>query len=133
LLREFETGCATSSACLKAALAGAFCICFTGLALAKDGDDDDGSSNGASKTPNIYLDMRTAYASVPAGSLPIGFGSPALVTALQSLALSRANSHFGHAPLSFGRAGHLLAVPSAYRSAAAHVLKDAKQLPMPAT
>ena len=84
--------CATSSACLKAALAGALCICFTGLALAKDDDDDDGSSNGASKTPNIYLDMRTAYASVPAGSLPIGFGSPALVTALQSLALSRANS-----------------------------------------
>ena len=84
--------CATSSACLKAMLAGALCICFTGLALAKDDDDDDGSSNGASKTPNIYLDMRTAYASVPAGSLPIGFGSPALVTALQSLALSRANS-----------------------------------------
>jgi hypothetical protein len=84
--------CATSSTCLKAALAGAFCICFTGLALAKDDDDDGGSSNGASKTPNIYLDMRTAYASVPAGSLPIGFGSPALVTALQSLALSRANS-----------------------------------------
>ncbi len=84
--------CATSSACLKAALAGALCICSTGLALAKDDDDDDGSSNGASKTPNIYLDMRTAYASVPAGSLPIGFGSPALVTALQSLALSRANS-----------------------------------------
>jgi hypothetical protein len=42
-------------------------------------------------------------------------------------------THFGHAPLSFGRAGHLLAVPSAYRSAAAHVLKDAQQLPMPAT
>ena len=83
--------CATSSACLKAALAGALCICFTGLALAQD-DDDDGSSNGASKTPNIYLDMRTAYASVPAGSLPIGFGNSALVTALQSLALSRANS-----------------------------------------
>jgi hypothetical protein len=83
--------CATSSACLKAGLAGALGICFAGLAVAKD-DDDDGSSNGASKTPNIYLDMRTAYASVPAGSLPIGFGSPALVTALQSLALSRANS-----------------------------------------
>lgn len=82
---------ATSSACLKVGLAGALCICFAGLAVAKD-DDDDGSSNGASKTPNIYLDMRTAYASVPAGSLPIGFGSSALVTALQSLALSRANS-----------------------------------------
>ena len=84
--------CATSSACLKAALAGALCICFTGLALAQDDDDGDGSSNGASKTPHIYLDMRTAYASVPAGSLPIGFGNSALVTALQSLALSRANS-----------------------------------------
>jgi hypothetical protein len=33
-----------------------------------------------------------AYASVPAGALPIGFGNSALVTALQSLALSRANS-----------------------------------------
>ncbi|MCP3471723.1 hypothetical protein NLM33_15475 [Bradyrhizobium sp. CCGUVB1N3] len=78
--------------CLKATLAGALCICFTGVALAKDDDDDDGSSKGASKTPNIYLDARTAYASVPAGSLPIGFGNSALVTALQSLALSRANS-----------------------------------------
>jgi hypothetical protein len=78
------------SAGAKAACAGLVCICLTELALAKDDDDD--SSNGASKTPNIYLDMRTAYASVPAGSLPIGFGSPSLVTALQSLALSRANS-----------------------------------------
>ena len=83
----------TSSAYLKAALAGALCICFTGLGLAKDDDDDDGSSNGASKTPNIYLDMRTTYANVPAGSLPIGFGSPALVSALQALALTRAGSH----------------------------------------
>lgn len=82
---------ATFSTCLKAGLAGALCVCFSGFALAKD-DDDDGSSNGASKTPNIYLDMRTAYANVPAGSLPVGFGSPALVTALQSLALSRANN-----------------------------------------
>jgi hypothetical protein len=83
--------CVIPSACLKAALAGALCIGFAGLALAKD-DDDDGSSNGASRTPNIYLDMRTSYASVPAGSLPIGFGNSALVTALQSLALSRAIS-----------------------------------------
>lgn len=82
--------CLVPSACLKKALAGALCICFTGLALAKD-DDDDGAT-GASKTPNIYLDMRTAYASVPAGALPIGFGNSALVTALQSFALSRANS-----------------------------------------
>jgi hypothetical protein len=67
-------------------------ICFTGVARAGDDDDDKSSSNGPSKTPNIYLDVRTAYANVPAGSLPIGFGNPALVTALQSLALSRGNS-----------------------------------------
>ena len=36
--------------------------------------------------------MRTAYGSVPAGSLATGFGNPALVTSLQSLALSRVTS-----------------------------------------
>jgi len=35
--------------------------------------------------PTMYLDLRTNYASVPAGSLPIGLGSPALFTALQAL------------------------------------------------
>jgi hypothetical protein len=61
--------------------------------LAQSADlDADASAKAASTWPNIYLDMRTAYASVPAGSLPIGFGNSALVTALQSLALSRANS-----------------------------------------
>lgn len=83
-------------ACVGAACAGLVCIFLAGPALAKDlakdDDDDDGSSHGASKTPNIYLDMRTAYASAPAGSLPIGFGNPALVTALQALALSRGNN-----------------------------------------
>jgi hypothetical protein len=78
---------ARSSICLKAALAGVICICFTGIAFTKDDDD-----NSASKTPNIYLDLRTSYARVPVGSLSIGFGNPALVTALQSLALSRANT-----------------------------------------
>ncbi|WP_319796806.1 hypothetical protein [Nitrobacter sp.] len=78
---------ARSSTCLKAALAGAICIYFTGFAFTKDDDD-----NGASTTPNIYLDLRTSYARVPVGSLSIGFGNPALVTALQSLALFRANT-----------------------------------------
>lgn len=54
-----------------------------------DSDDDDGSN--ASSTPSIYLDMRTSYATVPAGSLPIGFGNTALFTALQTLALARSN------------------------------------------
>jgi hypothetical protein len=76
---------------MKVVIAGALCTYLTNFALAKD-DDNDGSSNGASTTPNIYLDLRTSYASAPAGSLPIGFGNPALVTALQSIALSRAVS-----------------------------------------
>jgi hypothetical protein len=83
--------CGILSAISRGALACAVCITFGELAVAKDDGDDDGSSNGASKTPNIYLDTRTAYASIPAGSLPIGFGNPALVAALQSLALSRVN------------------------------------------
>ncbi len=76
---------------MKTACVGLVCLCSTGLALAKDDGDDDDSPNGASKTLTIYLDMRTEYAKVPAGSLPIGFGNSALVTALQSLALSSSN------------------------------------------
>ena len=36
----------------------------------------------------MYLDLRTNYATVPVGSLPIGFGNSALFTVLQSLALA---------------------------------------------
>ena len=81
-----RTRIAIPSACVKAVGAALLCICFGGSALAGDDDDADGSSKWA--PPNIYLDMRTAYASVPAGALPTGFANPALVTALQSLALS---------------------------------------------
>ncbi|MDH2381745.1 hypothetical protein [Bradyrhizobium sp. CER78] len=59
--------------------------CFTGPAFGKDREDDSSASNA---TPNIYLDLRTSYATVPAGALPVGFSSPALLTALQSLALA---------------------------------------------
>jgi hypothetical protein len=58
----------------------------------KDSDDDDGGTKSSPAWPTTYLDMRTSYASVPAGSLPIGFGNSALVTALESLALSTGNS-----------------------------------------
>lgn len=64
-------------------------ICFfAGIACAGEDDDD----SGASSTPNVYLDMRTTYAKVPAGALAIGFGNSALVTALQSAAISHAGS-----------------------------------------
>ena len=63
--------------------------CFAGAALGKDPDDDSSTSK---TTPNIYLDMRTTYGTVPAGTLPIGFGSSALFTALQSLALANGST-----------------------------------------
>jgi len=47
----------------------------------------------------MYLDLRTNFASVPAGSLPIGFGSPALLTALQSLLHSNAGTIATNLPL----------------------------------
>ncbi|MHC2334302.1 hypothetical protein ACVIW0_003591 [Bradyrhizobium sp. USDA 4454] len=60
--------------------------CLAGPAFGKDSDSD--ATNTANASPNIYLDLRTSYATVPAGALPIGFGSSALLTALQSLALT---------------------------------------------
>lgn len=69
------------------------CVCCSSHALSKDQDEDvDGSAKQTSGAPTTYLDIRTHYTSVPAASLPIGLGSPALVTALQTLALSHGNT-----------------------------------------
>ncbi|WP_225164026.1 hypothetical protein [Bradyrhizobium sp. BRP56] len=78
------------------------CVGFPGLVLAvliclssgiaRAGDEDDDSSNGASSAPNVYLDMRTTYARVPAGALAVGFGNSSLLAALQSAAISNAGS-----------------------------------------
>jgi hypothetical protein len=56
----------------------------TGLARA----EDNNAAKGASDAPDIYLDVRTTYAKVPAGSLAIGFDNSGLFTALQSAAIS---------------------------------------------
>src|SRR5262249_34214213 len=78
------------SAFLRTLIIGAMWAGFGSEAFSKDlsskdSDDDDGSAKQTSGIPNIYLDLRTNYASVPAGSLPVGLGSPALFTALQAL------------------------------------------------
>ena len=57
----------------RVAFAGLVLVYFSGLALGKDADDDDQSAKTAS-APNLYLDVRTIYATVPAGSLSLGFG-----------------------------------------------------------
>ena len=72
----------------------AFCIVLvataslslSGIALGKDKEDsDDSSAKAASALPNIYLDLRTTYATVPANSLSIGFGNSTLSTAIATL------------------------------------------------
>ena len=55
----------------------------SGLAQSKDLDDDDSAKTAT--LPNIYLDVRTNYATVPANTLSIGFSSSSLSTALATL------------------------------------------------
>ncbi|MBY0380341.1 MAG: hypothetical protein K2W78_00245 [Xanthobacteraceae bacterium] len=59
-----------------------FTLC-AGAALAAD--DDDKPATAASQLPNIYLDVRTNYVTVPAGTLAIGFGNFNALPALSSL------------------------------------------------
>jgi hypothetical protein len=59
---------------------------FCGAALSKvDDDSDDHPAKPDSTLPNIYLDLRTNYATVPAGALSIGFSNPTLFSALTTL------------------------------------------------
>jgi hypothetical protein len=65
-------------------------LCLSGLALGKDTDDDE--EDGASTKPalpNFYLDMRTIYSTLPAGSLSIGFSAPPLLSRLTNLSSLR--------------------------------------------
>ncbi|WP_314950388.1 hypothetical protein [Bradyrhizobium cosmicum] len=59
-------------------------VCLSDPVLAKDPGDSDDASRPTS-WPNIYLDLRTNYATVPANTLSIGFSSPSLSTAIAAL------------------------------------------------
>jgi len=69
---------------LKAAL-GVVLIFPAASTLAADADADDDSDKKPS-VPTMYLDLRTYYSQVPAGSLAFGFGHPSFFTALPTLA-----------------------------------------------
>ena len=59
------------------ALGALLSLCFCGLALGKDkAEDDDETAKPKPTLPNFYLDMRTIYSTLPAGSLSIGFSAP---------------------------------------------------------
>jgi hypothetical protein len=69
----------------RAALAAMLSLCFSGVALAKDNGDDEDAATAKPALPNIYLDMRTIYTSLPAGALSIGFSTPPLLSTLSNL------------------------------------------------
>ncbi|MDA9504024.1 hypothetical protein XI09_04430 [Bradyrhizobium sp. CCBAU 11386] len=68
---------------MKAAL-GVALICPAASSLAAD-VDDDGDGDKKPTVPTMYLDLRTYYAQIPAGSLAFGFGHPSFFTAVQTL------------------------------------------------
>lgn len=68
------------------ALGVSLLLCLSGVAFGKDGgDDDDDTAKPKPTLPNIYLDMRTIYSTMPAGSLSIGFNAPPLLSTLSTL------------------------------------------------
>ena len=65
-------------------------FCLSGLALGQDdGDDEEEPAKANPALPNFYLDMRTIYSTLPAGSLSIGFSTPPLLSTLVNLSSLR--------------------------------------------
>lgn len=65
-------------------LAALACVCPRDVAIAAE-SDDDGAAKPASAVPNIYLDLRTIYSTVPAGAISIGLGGGAVGSVIQTL------------------------------------------------
>jgi hypothetical protein len=73
-----------------AALGVLLSLCLSGAALGKDdGDDEEDAAKAKPPLPNFYLDIRTIYSTVPAGSLSIGFSTPPLLSTLTNLSSLR--------------------------------------------
>ena len=74
----------------SAALCVLVSFCVTGLAHGQDdGDDEEEPAKANPALPNFYLDMRTIYSTLPAGSLSIGFSTPPLLSTLVNLSSLR--------------------------------------------
>jgi hypothetical protein len=86
--RQLKTGFAGNGTRLARdlALGVLLSLCCSGLALGKDnGEDEDEPAKPKPVMPNIYLDLRTIYTTLPAGSLSIGFSAPPLLSTLTGL------------------------------------------------
>lgn len=77
----------TSASVLRAVAIGLLCLSIpAGAAYATDDDED---TPAKPVVPNIYLDLRTTYATIPAGTLALGFGNTSLSAAFEALAAQR--------------------------------------------
>ncbi|MBR0829338.1 hypothetical protein JQ596_27745 [Bradyrhizobium manausense] len=62
---------------------------MTSVALgAEDGEDEPAKPS----VPNVYLDLRTSYAALPAGTLGLGFGHSSISAALEALVALKGTS-----------------------------------------
>ncbi|WP_339032923.1 hypothetical protein WHZ78_01815 [Bradyrhizobium symbiodeficiens] len=72
---------------MRATAMGLACLAIsTGTAFSSEADED---APAKPTVPNIYLDLRTTYATIPAGTLGLGFGSTSLSAAFEALAVRR--------------------------------------------
>jgi hypothetical protein len=71
---------------LTVALVALSTLSLSDVAFGKDGDDRDDSPAKDAWPPNIYLDLRTTYATIPANTLAIGFGNTPLSAIFPTLA-----------------------------------------------
>jgi hypothetical protein len=60
-------------------------LCLSGLAFGKDNGDDEDAAKPKPTLPNLYLDLRTIYSTVPGGALSFGFSTPPLLATLSNL------------------------------------------------
>lgn len=66
---------------------GLLCLTMSvGAVFAADGEEH---ASAKPALPNIYLDLRTTYATIPAGTLGLGFGNTSLSAAFEALAARR--------------------------------------------
>ena len=67
------------------AVAASLALAWPTAVFAGDGEDEATTAKLVPQLPNIYLDMRTNYSTVPAGTLNIGFGNALSLPSLSSL------------------------------------------------
>lgn len=72
---------------LRAVALGLACLTVSASAAFATEAEEDAPAKPT--VPNIYLDLRTSYASIPAGTLGLGFGTTSLSAAFQALAARR--------------------------------------------